>query len=133
MITRRGLLGGIFAAGFAPAAIGSGVLMPVRQIWQPVPFLALGEHGPGWYILSAQCLYDGSLEVWWDNKSLPKSVPGLSAVLPFIQTTDLGAAIVDRQSKPQICSDGRTVVTQAANGKGDTVTFAFPEPALHFN
>jgi hypothetical protein len=29
---RRGFLAGILAAGFAPAAIGSGVLMPVRKI-----------------------------------------------------------------------------------------------------
>lgn len=32
MTTRRGFLAGILAAGFAPAAIGSGVLMPVRKI-----------------------------------------------------------------------------------------------------
>lgn len=35
MTTRRGFLGGlagVLAAGFAPAAIGSGVLMPVRQV-----------------------------------------------------------------------------------------------------
>lgn len=30
-MNRRGFLGAILAAGFAPAAIGSGVLMPVRQ------------------------------------------------------------------------------------------------------
>lgn len=35
MTTRRGLLAGILAAGFAPAAIGSGVLMPVRAIVLP--------------------------------------------------------------------------------------------------
>ena len=29
---RRGFLAGILAAGFAPAAIGSGVLMPVRAL-----------------------------------------------------------------------------------------------------
>jgi hypothetical protein len=33
--TRRGFLAGILAAGFAPAAIGSGVLMPVRKIVAP--------------------------------------------------------------------------------------------------
>ena len=32
---RRGFLAGILAAGFAPAAIGSGVLMPVRRIVTP--------------------------------------------------------------------------------------------------
>jgi hypothetical protein len=35
MTTRRGFLGGlagVLAAGFAPAAIGSGLLMPVRKI-----------------------------------------------------------------------------------------------------
>lgn len=38
MTTRRGFLGGlagVLAAGFAPAAIGSGVLMPVRKIAVP--------------------------------------------------------------------------------------------------
>jgi hypothetical protein len=38
MTTRRGFLAGlsgILAAGFAPAAIGSGVLMPVRKIVAP--------------------------------------------------------------------------------------------------
>jgi hypothetical protein len=35
MSTRRGFLAGILAAGFAPAAIGSGVLMPVRTIALP--------------------------------------------------------------------------------------------------
>lgn len=29
---RRGFLAGILAAGFAPAAIGSGILMPVKKI-----------------------------------------------------------------------------------------------------
>lgn len=29
---RRGFLAGILAAGFAPAAIGSGVLMPIKKI-----------------------------------------------------------------------------------------------------
>ncbi len=32
MTTRRGFLAGILAAGFAPAAIGSGILMPVKQL-----------------------------------------------------------------------------------------------------
>lgn len=31
-LTRRGLLKGILAAGFAPAAVGSGILMPVKKI-----------------------------------------------------------------------------------------------------
>ncbi len=35
MTTRRGFLASILAAGYAPAAIGSGVLMPVRQIVVP--------------------------------------------------------------------------------------------------
>ena len=34
-LTRRGLLAGILAAGFAPAAIGSRVLMPVKVIEAP--------------------------------------------------------------------------------------------------
>jgi hypothetical protein len=35
MIQRRGFLSAILAAGFAPAAVSSGVLMPVRAIWTP--------------------------------------------------------------------------------------------------
>lgn len=31
-MNRRGLLAGILAAGFAPAAVGSGILMPVRRL-----------------------------------------------------------------------------------------------------
>lgn len=31
-LSRRGFLAGILAAGVAPAAVGSGILMPVRQI-----------------------------------------------------------------------------------------------------
>ena len=34
-MNRRGFLSSILAAGVAPAAIGSGVLMPIRQIWAP--------------------------------------------------------------------------------------------------
>jgi hypothetical protein len=34
-LDRRGLLAGIFAAGFAPAFVGAKVLMPVRQIAVP--------------------------------------------------------------------------------------------------
>jgi hypothetical protein len=33
--TRRGFLAGILASGFAPAAIGSGILMPVKQLLLP--------------------------------------------------------------------------------------------------
>lgn len=32
MSTRRGFMASILAAGFAPAAVGSGVLMPVRKV-----------------------------------------------------------------------------------------------------
>jgi hypothetical protein len=39
MTTRRGLLKGILAAGMAPAAIGSGILMPVKEIAGPSPIL----------------------------------------------------------------------------------------------
>lgn len=35
MTTRRSFLAGILAAGFAPAAIGSGILMPVKTIAVP--------------------------------------------------------------------------------------------------
>ena len=36
---RRGFLAGILAAGFAPAFVGSGVLMPVRSIALPGSFV----------------------------------------------------------------------------------------------
>lgn len=35
MITRRGFMKAILAAGVAPAVVGSGILMPVRTIWRP--------------------------------------------------------------------------------------------------
>lgn len=35
MTTRRGFLGAILAAGVAPAAVGSGILMPVKKIAFP--------------------------------------------------------------------------------------------------
>ncbi|MGE4243704.1 twin-arginine translocation signal domain-containing protein [Ramlibacter sp.] len=35
MTTRRSFLAGILAAGVAPAAVGSGILMPVRKIVMP--------------------------------------------------------------------------------------------------
>lgn len=38
---RRGFLAGILAAGFAPAVVGSGVLMPIKKIWTPSPIEAL--------------------------------------------------------------------------------------------
>ena len=37
---RRGFLAGILAAGFAPAVVGSGILMPVRRL--VVPSLDIG-------------------------------------------------------------------------------------------
>lgn len=40
-MNRRGFLAGILASGFAPAAIGSGVLMPVRAIVRPVSGLSM--------------------------------------------------------------------------------------------
>jgi hypothetical protein len=45
MSTRRGFLASILAAGFAPAAIGSGVLMPVKKIASPIGSWADGEGG----------------------------------------------------------------------------------------
>lgn len=41
MSTRRGFLASILAAGFAPAALGPGILMPVKKII--VPDLVLGR------------------------------------------------------------------------------------------
>jgi len=34
-MNRRGFLGSILAAGYAPAAISSGVLMPLGKVWVP--------------------------------------------------------------------------------------------------
>lgn len=39
MMRRRGFLGSILAAGFAPAFIGSQVLMPVKAITKPQPMI----------------------------------------------------------------------------------------------
>lgn len=58
MTTRRGFLGGlagILAAGFAPAAIGSQVLMPVRQIITPPRIASVTRVG------EAGCLHSSSL------------------------------------------------------------------------
>jgi hypothetical protein len=43
MISRRGLLQGILAAGMAPAIVKAGVLMPVRQIWTPPEYMTATE------------------------------------------------------------------------------------------
>lgn len=43
MMQRRGFLGAILAAGFAPAAVGSGVLMPVRRIIELRPIITLED------------------------------------------------------------------------------------------
>lgn len=43
MTTRRGFLASILAAGVAPAAIGSNVLMPIKTIWTPVNSLQTGN------------------------------------------------------------------------------------------
>lgn len=61
MIGRRGFLGGlsaILASGFAPAAVGSDVLMPVRSIilpetliepaWTPIGRVVFVHHGGTW-------------------------------------------------------------------------------------
>jgi hypothetical protein len=42
-MNRRSFLGAILAAGFAPAAIGSGVLMPARPLWRPWLVLATSD------------------------------------------------------------------------------------------
>lgn len=58
MTTRRGFLASILAAGVAPAAIGSGVLMPVRQIWTPVNSLKMGNT-----LLTPQMIIKEALEI----------------------------------------------------------------------
>ena len=47
-VTRRGFLqgmAGILAAGVAPAAIGSNILMPVKTLWKPETGLLWGQTG----------------------------------------------------------------------------------------
>lgn len=78
MIGRRNFLkgmAGILAASVAPAAIGSGILMPVRQIWTPSttvvhPFPTFQARFMGWSItntgpgaLTLKGLYDRELYV----------------------------------------------------------------------
>jgi hypothetical protein len=49
-LSRRGFLGGlagILAAGVAPAAVGSGILMPVRQVIAPRPDVLTYDYGRG--------------------------------------------------------------------------------------
>lgn len=50
---RRGFLAGILAAGFAPAAIGSGVLMPVKKI-QRLSWTV--QEGPGIMLINPKAI-----------------------------------------------------------------------------
>lgn len=68
-MNRRGFLGGlagIFAAGFAPAAIGSGVLMPVRKVALP----ALNLVTPHFGILTAADIARESLVILEEQLNL---------------------------------------------------------------
>lgn len=38
MLSRRGFLAGIIAAGVAPAIVRPGLLMPVKPLWRPIPW-----------------------------------------------------------------------------------------------
>ena len=62
-MNRRGFLGGILAASFAPAIVGSGVLMPVRQIILP----ALGE---SWVYVPRLCVVTGDTIDFADGRRL---------------------------------------------------------------
>lgn len=42
-ISRRWFLGAILATATAPAVVSSGILMPVRKLWVPEPFIAIDE------------------------------------------------------------------------------------------
>lgn len=64
MIGRRGFLASILAAGVAPAAVGSGILMPVRRIADPYEILL-----PSWFAL------DASFERDWGISSLVRRGP----------------------------------------------------------
>ncbi len=44
MTTRRSFLSSILAAGMAPAAVGSGILMPVKKIIAPIPDLFVYDY-----------------------------------------------------------------------------------------
>ena len=52
---RRGFLGAILAAGVAPAAVGSGILMPVKKIWHQGGVIAR----PGHYVLGDGMVFMG--------------------------------------------------------------------------
>lgn len=44
MVTRRGFLNGILAAGVAPYVVTTaGVLMPVRKLWVPDDYIMVGD------------------------------------------------------------------------------------------
>lgn len=53
--TRRNFLkgiAGILAAGVAPAAIGSGILMPIRQLWTPPYRPWASAYCMGWSVVN---------------------------------------------------------------------------------
>jgi hypothetical protein len=73
MIDRRGFMASILAAGFAPAAIGSGVLMPVARLWTPLSAFIM----PNDLMLVANdvVLFNGSLDGFKREFFVDKTVP----------------------------------------------------------
>lgn len=57
---RRSFLAGILAAGMAPAAVGSGILMPVRKVWVPPAPKVFSGIDLGFDDRGILTLYDGA-------------------------------------------------------------------------
>ena len=71
-VSRRGFLkgmAGILAAGVAPAAIGSGILMPVRSLWTPASYAPrLTAYCTGWSITNNGNEILKITGIWTDDK-----------------------------------------------------------------
>lgn len=62
---RRGFLGSILAAGFAPAAVASGVLMPLGRVWAPAGpdiWREFGERVTAAEVLARQRMLEDAIE-----------------------------------------------------------------------
>ena len=71
--SRRGFLkgmAGILAAGVAPAAIGSGILMPIRNLWTPPTFEEVLATMPDHYVVGVDnAAYDYTAWVKMENRN----------------------------------------------------------------
>ena len=75
-MNRRGFLGSILAAGFAPAFVGSGVLMPVRQIILP----AASE---SWVYIPRLCVMTGDMIDFADGRRFIATQAGIGNIRGF--------------------------------------------------